>query len=235
MADMRMTLLLVLFCMVLMGSRAHAAVVINTWPFTNATRVAFAALQGPSSLTPHLDAITAGCDRCEVEQCDLTVGYGGSPDTSGETTLDAMILDGTTMDMGAVAQLRRVKAAIRVARAVLHHSAHSILAADGALAFAKMMGFQETSLETPHSREMHRQWHENQCQPNYFRNVVPAQNESCPPFQPISNSLTFEFAAVDSRHQDEQDRLIQELITRQNHDTIGMVALSDTGNMAGKE
>ena len=41
-----------------------------------------------------LDAVVAGCTQCEVDQCDGTVGYGGSPDESGETTLDAMIMDG---------------------------------------------------------------------------------------------------------------------------------------------
>lgn len=35
-----------------------------------------------------------GCAACEVAQCDRTVGYGGSPDESGATTLDAMIMDG---------------------------------------------------------------------------------------------------------------------------------------------
>lgn len=31
---------------------------------------------------------------CEETQCDFTVGYGGSPDENGETTLDALIFDG---------------------------------------------------------------------------------------------------------------------------------------------
>ena len=35
-------------------------------------------------------------------QCDGTVGFGGSPDSNGETTLDAMIMDGVTMDVGSV-------------------------------------------------------------------------------------------------------------------------------------
>ena len=35
-----------------------------------------------------------GCSTCEVEQCDFTVGFGGSPDEDGETTLDAMIMSG---------------------------------------------------------------------------------------------------------------------------------------------
>lgn len=47
-------------------------------------------LQGKSAL----DAVEAGCSRCEDDQCDHTVGFGGSPDENGETTLDAMIMDG---------------------------------------------------------------------------------------------------------------------------------------------
>jgi isoaspartyl peptidase/L-asparaginase-like protein (Ntn-hydrolase superfamily) len=41
-----------------------------------------------------LDAVQKGCSTCEDEQCDGTVGFGGSPDEHGETTLDAMIMDG---------------------------------------------------------------------------------------------------------------------------------------------
>lgn len=35
-----------------------------------------------------------GCSACERAQCDGSVGYGGSPDEAGETTLDAMLIDG---------------------------------------------------------------------------------------------------------------------------------------------
>lgn len=41
-----------------------------------------------------MDAVEVGCSTCERMQCDGTVGYGGSPDENGETTLDAMIMDG---------------------------------------------------------------------------------------------------------------------------------------------
>ena len=37
-----------------------------------------------------------GCSKCENNQCDFTVGYGGSPDEDGETTLDAMIMSGVS-------------------------------------------------------------------------------------------------------------------------------------------
>lgn len=41
-----------------------------------------------------LDAVEQGASVCEEQQCDGTVGYGGSPDENGETTLDALIMDG---------------------------------------------------------------------------------------------------------------------------------------------
>ena len=49
-----------------------------------------------NSLNPKAapSCLSKGCARCEKDQCDLTVGFGGSPDETGETTLDAMIMDG---------------------------------------------------------------------------------------------------------------------------------------------
>lgn len=41
-----------------------------------------------------IDAVEAACRLCEDQQCRTTVGYGGSPDEAGETTLDAMIMNG---------------------------------------------------------------------------------------------------------------------------------------------
>lgn len=220
-----------------MTPRRHAAVVINTWPFANATRAAFAALERQRGRLAALDAVEAGCNRCEVDQCDLTVGYGGSPDSSGETTLDAMILDGSSMEMGAVARLRRVKPAIKVARAVMEHSAHSILAGDGALEFAKMMGFEETPLDTPHSRQVFEAWREQHCQPNYFRNVA-AQNSSCPPYAPLSRGLPAVredvFVSSTQTFKKQNNAGVERLISENNHDTIGMVVLAEDGHMAGQ-
>ena len=45
-------------------------------------------------LTNALCLSVQGCSTCEAEQCDFTVGFGGSPDEDGETTLDAMIMSG---------------------------------------------------------------------------------------------------------------------------------------------
>ncbi|KAF0701206.1 Aste57867_8280 [Aphanomyces stellatus] len=201
---------------------APTSVVLNTWPFTNATNAAFRVLDTPGRSV--LDAIEEGCNICEVEQCDFTVGYGGSPDSTGETTLDAMIMDGSDQSMGSVVYLRRVKDAIRVARKVMHHSSHSVLAGEGALSFAKMMGFKEESLSTPYSDKLFLQWQANQCQPNYFRNVRD-QDKSCPPYEPLPPSPSSTDAAS-------SDLAARGFINQGNHDTIGMVALSSTGHMA---
>lgn len=41
-----------------------------------------------------IDAIVEGCSACELEQCDGTVGYGGSPDEKAGIALDALIMNG---------------------------------------------------------------------------------------------------------------------------------------------
>lgn len=46
-----------------------------------------------------IDAIVEGCSVCEREQCDGTVGYGGSPDENSDVALDAMLIDGYLVGM----------------------------------------------------------------------------------------------------------------------------------------
>lgn len=58
--------------------------VINTWggPFTAATDAAYLSLL--KTETSALDAVELGCSTCEENQCDGSVGYGGSPDENCE-------------------------------------------------------------------------------------------------------------------------------------------------------
>ena len=84
-----------------------------------------------------------GCATCETEQCDGSVGFGSVPDSTGEVTLDALIMDGPSHDAGAVACLRGVREAVSVARAVMTHTAHTMLVGEKASQFARMMGFEQ--------------------------------------------------------------------------------------------
>lgn len=180
--------------------------VINTWggPFTAATDAAFLALTpatGPysssssslsssSSSVSALDAVQIGCSTCERNRCDGSVGYGGSPDENCETTLDAMIMDGTTMEVGAVAGLRRVRDAIAAARLVLEYTEHTMLAGDLATRFAvDFGGLAEEDLGTGASAAACLAWRTAACQPNYRKggggdksNVIPDPRSHCGPY-----------------------------------------------------
>ncbi|XP_050726312.1 N(4)-(Beta-N-acetylglucosaminyl)-L-asparaginase-like isoform X3 [Eriocheir sinensis] len=199
---------------------ANTPLVINTWNFTNATAKAWEVLtQGGGSV---VDAVVHGCTVCEELQCDGTVGFGGSPDENGETTLDAMIMDGTTHDVGAVADLRRVKGAIAVARSVMEHTTHTLLVGEQAAQFAFTMGFQEENLTTPTSAHMHQEWLDNNCQPNFWVDVTPDPTTSCGPYKPINPKASKAAIAKEGKN-----------FNRFSHDTIGMIAIDAKGHIAG--
>nr|CAD1818730.1 unnamed protein product [Ananas comosus var. bracteatus] len=114
-------------------------VVVSTWAFREAARAAWRAVDGGGSSA--VDAVVAGCSACEELRCDGTVGPGGSPDENGETTLDALIMDGTTMEVGAVAGMRYVKDGIKAAKLVMDYTKHTLLVGEKASLFAISMAF----------------------------------------------------------------------------------------------
>ena len=120
------------------ASAASFPVVINTW-FANANNLTFRMLQA-------LDSVEMGCTLCEDEQCDGTVGYGGSVDAYGDVSLDALIMDAETHDVGAVTNLRNVRHAISAARKVLHYSTHTLLSGSGGEGPGKKQGACESAI-----------------------------------------------------------------------------------------
>ncbi|KAJ1215687.1 hypothetical protein NDU88_003295, partial [Pleurodeles waltl] len=167
-----------------------------------------------------LDAVEMGCGQCEIDQCDGSVGFGGSPDERGETTLDAMIMNGNTMEVGAVANLRRIKNAIGVARAVMEHTKHTFLVGESASMFAQSMGFLSEDLTTNHSLSIYSKWLNENCQPNARKNVIPDATKSCGPYKP---------AKV---FPERKWNMSQRTINVHNHDTIGMIVIDRAGNIA---
>lgn len=76
-----------------------SSVVLNTWPLLEPARSAFEVLQKDGS---PLEAVVAGCTVAEADPNITSVGYGGSPDEMGNTTLDAMVMDGDSMKVSSV-------------------------------------------------------------------------------------------------------------------------------------
>ena len=193
-----------------------APLVISTWPFVEAASQAYHVLDSGGS---SLSAIVAGCSECQKLQCDGTVGFGGSPDESGETSLDAILMDGDSMDVGAVANLRNVRDAIEAARFVLENTEHSLLAGFEASEFAVKMGLRYyDSLSTPKSRLEYEEWKSKKCQPNFWRNVRPDSRKHCGPYHPYKNVSRYSILL-----QGDEPK---------SHDTISMIALDKLGSLA---
>src|SRR5215210_6483390 len=85
-----------------------------------------------------LDAVEM--TTCTLENFHLfNAGRGSVFTHDGKNEMDASIMDGRTLDAGAVAFLRNVKNPIKLARLVMERTPHILLAADGANQFAKEM------------------------------------------------------------------------------------------------
>ncbi len=88
-----------------------------------------------------LDAVEAGIHLVEDNAADHGVSYGGWPNLVGEMELDASVMDGRTLQAGAVAAIKGYRHPISVARKVMETLPHVLLAGEGASRFAAEMGF----------------------------------------------------------------------------------------------
>jgi beta-aspartyl-peptidase (threonine type) len=98
--------------------------------------VAKVAATGASALDVVEQAVTL------LEDDDLfNAGKGSVLNVKGEVDCDAAIMDGRTLDAGAVAGVQGVKNPIQLSRKVMENSPHVMLIANGAREFADSQGF----------------------------------------------------------------------------------------------
>ncbi|WP_423196985.1 MULTISPECIES: isoaspartyl peptidase/L-asparaginase family protein [unclassified Cupriavidus] len=104
-----------------------------------------------------LDAVTEAVRL--LEDCPLfNAGKGAVLTHAGTYELDASIMDGATLNAGAVACVKRVRNPVLAARAVLEHSEHVLFAADGAEAFAQAQGLALVPPDYYFTQARHDQW-----------------------------------------------------------------------------
>ena len=88
-----------------------------------------------------LDAVEIGIRAVEADPAEHTVGFNGYPNILGVLELDASVMDGRTLNSGAVALMRGFPYAISVARQVMERKLpHVLLAGAGAERFAREIG-----------------------------------------------------------------------------------------------
>ncbi len=107
-----------------------------------------------------VDAVEKAANIIELDPEDTSVGYGGLPNERGVVQLDASFMDGKTYSAGAVASLENIKTPASVAKLVMQHTDHVLLAGPGALEFARAWGFPEENLLTEKARKIWLRWKE---------------------------------------------------------------------------
>lgn len=89
---------------------------------------------------PALDAVETAVNI--LEDCPaLDAGRGSYLNAAGDIEMDALIVDGRSLNLGAVAAVRCVRHPISLARRVMTDCEHAFLVAAGAEAFAAQIGF----------------------------------------------------------------------------------------------
>lgn len=88
-----------------------------------------------------LDAAMAAI-RILEDSPEFNAGRGAVLTNTGTVEMDASIMDGKTLQAGAVASVKGIRHPIDAARRVMEHSPHVMLIGDGAMHFARRQGLE---------------------------------------------------------------------------------------------
>jgi beta-aspartyl-peptidase (threonine type) len=104
-----------------------------------------------------LDAVTEAVRL--LEDCPLfNAGHGAVFTAAGTHELDASVMDGATLDAGAISCVTRVKNPVLAARRVLDVSDHVMFTGPGAEAFAAAQGLEFVDPSYFYTEARHQQW-----------------------------------------------------------------------------
>jgi beta-aspartyl-peptidase (threonine type) len=112
-----------------------------------------------------LDAVEAGIRLVETAPGVHSVGQDAWPNLLGQHELDASIMDGQTLDAGAVGALCGFTHPISVARRVMEDLPHVLLVGEGAALFAREIGAEQGDLASDEVREGWANWLQERMSP----------------------------------------------------------------------
>ncbi len=179
-------------------------IVLSTWHNQSVT-ANLPAWKILSSGGSALDAVEAGVQVSENDAGNCCVGLGGNPDRDGIVTLDACIMN-HRFQIGSVAALEQIKSHVNVARMVMEKTPHVMLVGQGAQQFALQNGYTLQGLQlSDHAQKSYTEW----LKKSEYKPIMNIEKGHGPnvPSEPASDEF--------------------------NHDTIGMIALDNNGNLSG--
>ncbi len=153
---------------------------------------------------PALDAVEATIRAVESNPNDHSVGYSGLPNILGEVELDASIMDGRTLETGAVCAMHNYEHVISIARAVMERLPHVLLAGPGAERFAEELRFKTRDLLTPEAKAI-------------FEGKAPSTSVR---YEQLRELVLNAAQAADKASEDDR------------HGTVNVIAVDKQGNIA---
>src|SRR5579883_657021 len=164
-----------------------------------------------------LDAVEAAVRALE-DNPNFNAGTGSTLTAAGTVEMDAGMMEGHTLNVGAVASVERIKNPISLARRVLE-SPHVLLVGRGAQAFATEQGIALCAPEDLITERQRNNWkatqgaeQDEQDEPRYVRHVIGSVS--------VSQAAKGTQAGRQEAHDEEK------------HGTVGAAALDMHGNLA---
>lgn len=133
----------------------------NNWGLIGSWRMALEGIvQGEKLLKNQgsaLEAIELVVKMVEDYPRYKSVGFGGLPNEEGEVELDAAIMDGDSLSLGAVAGIRDYKNPVSIAKSLMDQQYNIFLVGQGAEKHAHRKGFERKNMLTEDARK---EWEE---------------------------------------------------------------------------